>query len=55
MDTKVVEDRRIVTPMPEDMANEFERLCQERGQSMAGVIKMLVWDWIQEQKKNEVA
>ena len=42
-------------PMPEDMAEEFERLCKGRGQTMSAVIKMLVWDWIQEQKNTKKA
>lgn len=42
--------KQIGTPMPEDMAEEFERLCKERGQTMSGVIKMLVWEWMREQK-----
>lgn len=48
IETKI---KQIGVPMPEDMAEEFERLCKERGQTMSGIVKGLIWEWMREQKK----
>ena len=54
METKITKDKRIVTPMPECMADRFEALCKERGQTMSGVIKALVWDWIETEDRKKI-
>lgn len=55
-DMKVeIKTKQIGVPMPEDMAEKFERLCRARGQTMSGIVKVLVWEWMNEQIKSDRA
>ena len=44
---KVREPRVIAVHVPADMADEFEQMCKDRGQSMGAMVRSLIWDFTQ--------
>ncbi len=42
---------RYALRVPEEMRKEIAKIAKEQGLTMNGLIKEILWDWIQEQRE----
>lgn len=47
--------QRVVILLPEDVAQEFQSLCEERYETMSGVGRRLILEWIRKQKASSTS